>query len=393
MCQIGPMSTAHTTGNFEIKASLILLAATVLALIVANSPLFYIYKDVLNLEIGFDAGPFDLSDTVKAWIKNALMAVFFLYVGLEIKAEFREGALSDRSRAILPFIGALGGMALPAAVYLAATSNDATLARGWAIPSATDIAFAVGVIGFLGARIPAALKALLLAIAIIDDLGAILIIAVFYTAEIHWWALGFSAIAIAAMWFLNSRNDPRLWPYLALGAVLWLFMLQSGVNATLAGVIAALFVPMRRAIGDATSASPLKSLEHALKFSVAFVIMPLFAFANAGVPLLGISLADMAQPLTLGIALGLAVGKPIGITLALAAVVLPGYARLPDGIGWIQVAGMGCIAGIGFTMSLFIGILAFGEGPLLDQVRLGVLSGSLLSAILGAAILIAASKK
>lgn len=372
---------------------MILLAATVLALIVANSPLYESYKSILNLEIGFNAGPFDLSDTVKAWIKNALMAVFFLYVGLEIKAEFREGALSDRSRAILPFAGAIGGMAVPAVVYLFATGAEPALIRGWAIPSATDIAFAVGVVGLLGARAPLALKALLLAIAIIDDLGAILIIAIFYTAEIHWWALGFSALAVAAMWFMNSRNDPRLWPYLVLGAALWLFMLQSGVNATLAGVIAALFVPMRMVTGDLKSFSPLKSLEHSLKFSVIFVIMPLFAFANAGVPLLGISWADMTQPLTMGIALGLTLGKPIGITFALAAIVLPGLARLPDGVIWLQIVGMACIAGIGFTMSLFIGILAFGDGPMLDQVRLGVLSGSLASAILGAAILIAAAKK
>jgi Na+:H+ antiporter, NhaA family len=387
------MSSTPANSNSDIKASLILLAATVLALIVANSHLLYTYKDVLNLEIGFNVGPFDLSDTVKAWIKNALMAVFFLYVGLEIKAEFREGALSDRSRAILPFIGAIGGMAVPAAVYLAITAGDPTLVRGWAIPSATDIAFAVGVIGLLGARVPWALKALLLAIAIIDDLGAILIIAVFYTAEIHWWALGFSALSIAAMWFLNSRNDPRLWPYLVLGGVLWLFMLQSGVNATLAGVITALFVPMRRIAGDKASESPLKTLEHALKFSVIFVIMPLFAFANAGVPLLNISMSDMLQPLTMGIALGLTIGKPIGITLALALIVLPGFARLPEGISWVQIVGMSCIAGIGFTMSLFIGILAFGDGALLDQVRLGVLSGSLMSTILGAGILMAAAKK
>jgi NhaA family Na+:H+ antiporter len=387
------MSSTPANSNSDIKASLILLAATVLALIVANSPLYESYKSILNLEIGFNAGPFDLSDTVKAWIKNALMALFFLYVGLEIKAEFREGALSDRSRAILPFAGAIGGMAVPAAVYLSTTAADPALIRGWAIPSATDIAFAVGVVGLLGARAPLALKALLLAIAIIDDLGAILIIAMFYTAEIHWWALGFSALAVAAMWFMNSRNDPRLWPYLALGAALWLFMLQSGVNATLAGVIAALFVPMRRVAGDLKSFSPLKSLEHSLKFSVIFVIMPLFAFANAGVPLLGISWADMTQPLTMGIALGLTLGKPIGITFALAAIVLPGLARLPDGVTWLQIVGMACIAGIGFTMSLFIGILAFGDGPMLDQVRLGVLSGSLASAILGAAILIAAAKK
>lgn len=387
------MTQGNTSGNSDIKASLILLAATVLALVVANSPLLYSYKAALNLEVGFNLGPFDLSDTVKAWIKNALMAIFFLYVGLEIKAEFREGALSDRSRAILPFIGALGGMAVPAAVYLAITASDPSLFRGWAIPSATDIAFAVGVVGLLGGRVPLALKALLLAIAIIDDLGAILIIAVFYTADIHWWALGFSAVAIAALWFMNARNDPRLWPYLALGAVLWLFMLQSGVNATLAGVITALFVPMRRISGNTNSDSPLKRLEHALKFSVIFIIMPLFAFANAGVPLLGVSWADMMQPLTLGIALGLTLGKPIGITLALALAVLPGFARLPDGISWVQILGMACIAGIGFTMSLFIGILAFGDGALLDQVRLGVLSGSLMSTIFGAAILIAAAKK
>ncbi len=380
---------APAAKNQDIIASLVLVAATIAALIVANSAMADAYKAILNMEVGANIGAFDLSDSVKNWIKTALMAVFFLFVGLEIKAEFVEGALSDRRRAMLPFFAAVGGMAVPAVVFLTMVSSEPGLARGWAIPSATDIAFAVGVIGLLGSRVPPALKAFLLAVAVIDDLGAILIIAFFYTETLHLWAAGLAMLSIAAMAVLNMRGYDRVGPYLVLGGLLWLFILQSGVNATLAGVITALFIPLKNA---AKTASPLHDLFYVLKKPVIFFIMPVFAFANAGVSLKGLGFEDLALPLTAGIALGLAVGKPIGITLFVWAAVKSGLAQLPSGSSWLQVVGVGFIAGIGFTMSLFIGALAFGDGALMDQVRLGVLSGSLVATIFGAGILIYAAR-
>lgn len=381
---------APASKNQDIIASLVLVAATIAALIVANSAMADAYKSVLAMEVGTNIGPFDLSDSVKNWIKTLLMAVFFLFVGLEIKAEFMEGALSDRRRAMLPFLAAAGGMAVPAIIFLLVVSGTDGLARGWAIPSATDIAFAVGVIGLLGSRVPPALKAFLLAVAVIDDLGAILIIAFFYTDTLHLWAVGLAALSIAAMAVLNWRGYDRFGAYLVLGALLWLFILQSGVNATLAGVITALFIPLKN---EAGAKSPLHGLFGILKTPVLFLIMPIFAFANAGVSLKGLGLEDLALPLTAGIALGLAVGKPIGITLFVWVAVKVGLAQLPAGSSWLQVVGVGFIAGIGFTMSLFIGALAFGDGALMDQVRLGVLSGSLVATILGAAILVVAARE
>lgn len=381
---------APASKNQDIIASLVLVAATIAALIVANSAMADAYKSVLAMEVGTNIGPFDLSDSVKNWIKTLLMAVFFLFVGLEIKAEFMEGALSDRRRAMLPFLAAAGGMAVPAIIFLLVVAGTDGLARGWAIPSATDIAFAVGVIGLLGSRVPPALKAFLLAVAVIDDLGAILIIAFFYTDTLHLWAVGLAALSIAAMAVLNWRGYDRFGAYLVLGALLWLFILQSGVNATLAGVITALFIPLKN---EAGAKSPLHGLFGILKTPVLFLIMPVFAFANAGVSLKGLGLEDLALPLTAGIALGLAVGKPIGITLFVWVAVKVGLAQLPAGSSWLQVVGVGFIAGIGFTMSLFIGALAFGDGALMDQVRLGVLSGSLVATILGAAILVVAARE
>jgi NhaA family Na+:H+ antiporter len=381
---------APASKNQDIIASLVLVAATIAALIVANSAMADIYKSVLAMEVGTNIGPFDLSDSVKNWIKTLLMAIFFLFVGLEIKAEFIEGALSDRRRAMLPFFAAVGGMAVPAIVFLTVVSGTDGLARGWAIPSATDIAFAVGVIGLLGSRVPPALKAFLLAVAVIDDLGAILIIAFFYTEALHLWAVGLAALSIGAMAVLNVRGYDRVGPYLFLGGLLWLFILQSGVNATLAGVITALFIPLKN---QARTASPLHDLFTVLKTPVIFLIMPVFAFANAGVSMKGLGLEDLAMPLTAGIALGLAVGKPIGITLFTWAAIKTGLAQMPAGATWLQVVGVGFIAGIGFTMSLFIGALAFGDGALMDQVRLGVLSGSLVATLVGAAILVVAARE
>jgi Na+:H+ antiporter, NhaA family len=368
-----------------VKASLVLLAATIAALVVANTGFSGLYKSMLYAEVGFDIGRFDFSNTVKDWIKNALMAVFFVFVGLEIKAEFQEGALAERSKAMLPFAGAAGGMAMPAIIYLWITPD--ALDRGWAIPTATDIAFAVGVVGLLGRRVSPALRAFLLALAVIDDLGAILVIALFYTGALKAWAILGMALSILALAAMNSRNVPRLWPYLLAGFVLWVFTLQSGINATLAGVITALFVPLK-----ANGGSPLHRLASGLRAPVNFAIMPLFAFANAGVPLAGLGLADLKEPLTLGVALGLILGKPVGITLAVFLTVRTGLAALPAGARWVEIIGVACLAGIGFTMSLFVGALAFSEEILLNQVRLGVLGGSLVSILLGVALIMAAAR-
>ncbi len=388
-----PSASSQTSAsgpNPEVVGAFVLMAATVAALIFANTGLAGVYKAFLNTPISLDVGSFQLADSLKNWVKNLLMAIFFLFVGLEIKAEFAEGALSDRKRAILPFAGAIGGMAAPAAIFLALAGSNPAYVNGWAIPSATDIAFAVGVVALLGSRVPPALKAFLLAVAVIDDLGAILIIAVFYTAEISMGALGLAALAIAVLGLLNLRGVTRILPYMLVGVALWLFVLKSGVNPTLAGVITALFVPMRNADN---SVHPLHDLVGKLKFSVVFLIMPIFAFANAGVPLTGLGLGDMLHPVTSGIALGLLIGKPIGITLLVYIAVRSGLARLPDKSSWLQVVGVAFIAGIGFTMSLFIGVLAFGDGDLMNKVRLGVLLGSTLAALCGVAVLVAAARK
>jgi Na+:H+ antiporter, NhaA family len=308
------------------------------------------------------------------------MAVFFVFVGLEIKAEFQEGALAERSQAMLPLAGAVGGMALPAILYLLLTPES--LDRGWAIPTATDIAFALGIVGLLGKRVPGSLRAFLLALAVIDDLGAILVIALFYTGALKAWAVLGMAMSILALAAINKRGTPKLWPYILAGTALWVFTLQSGINATIAGVVTALFIPMR--VGDA---SPLHRLAEILKNPVNFAIMPVFAFANAGVPLGNLGMADFKEPLVFAIAMGLAVGKPLGVGAAVFIAVRLGIASLPPGARWAEIIGIGCLAGIGFTMSLFVGALAFDDEALLNQVRLGVLGGSLVATLLGVTLL------
>jgi Na+:H+ antiporter, NhaA family len=364
-----------------IRASLVLLTATILALIIANSGLAGFYKSALSTEIGFDVWRFDFSQSVKEWIKSALMGVFFLFVGLEIKAEFQEGSLSERSKAILPFAGAIGGMAAPAIIYLLLTPD--TLDRGWAIPTATDIAFAIGVVGLMGKRVSPALKAFLLALAVIDDLGAILVIALFYGGALKAWAVLGMAISVMILAAMNLRGVKSIMAYCLVGLILWVFTLQSGINATLAGVIAALFVPLK-----IDGESPLHRLAHLLKTPVNFGIMPIFAFANAGVPLAGLGVQDILKPLTLGIGLGLILGKPIGIILCAAIAVKLKLAEMPQGAGWMDIAAIACLAGIGFTMSLFVGGLAFSDETMMNQVRLGVLIGSFISGILGVAIIL-----
>ncbi len=373
--------------KLEAAGGLSLMAAAVLAMIVANSALTDVYLGLLAHRVTLGAGALVLSKPLLLWINDGLMAVFFLLVGMELKREVLEGHLGDLRRAGLPAIAAVGGMAAPAAIYLAFNAGDPVAMRGWAIPSATDIAFALGVLALLGNRVPVGLKAFLLSVAIFDDLGAIVIIALFYTAELSVTALLVAAGAIAVLAVLNRLRVLKVAPYLAVGAVLWIAVLKSGVHATLAGVVVAMFIPMRGAASAGEDASPLRDLEHALHPWVAFGILPVFAFANAGVPVLHLSFADLFQPVPLGIALGLLAGKFIGILGSSWAAVKLGLGSLPKGVDWPQMAGMSLLAGIGFTMSLFIASLAFEAGAVQGLERLGILCGSLLAGLLGYLVL------
>ena len=324
--------------------------------------------------------------SVEHWINDALMAVFFMMVGLEIKRELLTGQLATWGQRALPGFAALGGMAVPAAIYVWFNAgSDETLA-GWAIPAATDIAFALGVLALLGSRVPASLKIFLSALAILDDMGAVAIIALFYTSNISFLMLAGAAVTVALLFIMNRAGITRLFPYLLAGGVLWFFMLQSGVHATIAGILLALFIPLR--VTDPDKQSPLARLEHGINPWVTFLILPLFGFANAGVALSGMTADDLMSPVPVGVALGLFVGKQAGIFgLSLLAVSL-GLAKRPEKSTWLQVYGVSVLCGIGFTMSLFIGNLAFAESPLLvDEVKVGVLAGSVLAALAGMLIL------
>lgn len=361
------------------------MAAAVFALLLDNSPLGWLYDGLLTVPVVVQVGPLEIAKPLLLWINDGLMAVFFMLVGLEIKREVLEGELSTVEKASLPAIAAVGGMAAPAAIYAYLNWNDPVAINGWAIPAATDIAFALGVLALLGSRVPVALKVFLLAVAIIDDLGAIIIIALFYTADLSLVSLAIGAVGLAALIALNRSGVTRIGPYLIVGGIMWVCVLKSGVHATLAGVLIALTIPMtdRRSTGY----SPLRELEHALHPWVAYMILPIFAFANAGVPLAGLSFADLLHPVPLGIALGLFVGKQVGVLGFTWAGAKLGLCRLPDGIGWGQIYGVACLTGVGFTMSLFIGTLAFADPEMLNNVRIGVLSGSIMSALLGYAVL------
>jgi NhaA family Na+:H+ antiporter len=358
----------------EAAGGITLILAAGAAMLVANSPLAPTYFDLLHVKLG----PLSLLH----WINDALMALFFLLVGLEIKREFLRGHLARWSDRILPCIAAAAGMAVPAILYLLFTEGAADLARGWAIPTATDIAFAIGVLALLGSRAPASLKLFLTTVAIVDDMGAVAIIALAYTASISGPALLAAAIILAMMAGLGRIGVRALWPYLLLAAALWFAVLSSGVHATIAGVLAALAIPL----GDDRD-SPLERLEHALHPWVAFAIVPLFGFANAGVSFAGIGMGQLLAPLPLGIAAGLFLGKQIGIFGSLRLAVAFGLAQRPAGASWTQVYGVALLCGIGFTMSLFIGGLAFTDPMLIDEVKIGVLGGSILSAICGFVVL------
>jgi NhaA family Na+:H+ antiporter len=363
----------------ESAAGFVLIGAAALALIVSNIGLGDAYHGLLDLPVTIRIGALGLDKPLLLWINDGLMAVFFLLVGLEIKRELREGELSSLRQALLPGIAALGGMAVPAAIFALLNLGDATALRGWAVPSATDIAFAVAVLSLAGPAVPTALKAFLVALAIIDDLGAIVIIALFYTAELSPLSLGLAAATLAAMALLNRLGVTRLAPYLLLGIALWVCVLESGVHATLAGVAVALTVPLR----DRNGGSPLHRLERALHPWVGFLIMPIFGFANAGLSFAGMTVAALAERVTLGIALGLFLGKQLGVFAASWLAIRLRVAALPAGVGWPALYAASIVTGIGFTMSLFIGTLAWEDDAHTAQLRLGVLLGSITSALVG----------
>ena len=370
--------------RLEAAGGLLLMATTVLAMIVANSPLYPYYTALLDIPFEIRIGIFGIGKPLLLWINDGLMAVFFLLVGMELKREVIEGHLSDLRRASLPAFAALGGMVMPAVIYAVFNWNDSAALKGWAIPSATDIAFALGVLSLLGDRVPPALKAFLLSVAIFDDLGAIVVIALFYTAELSMAALVISAIFLLGLFWLNRAGVMKPAAYFLLGILLWTAVLKSGVHATLAGVALAMFIPLR-ASPSSESDSLSRRLEHALHPWVAFGILPLFAFVNAGVPLTGLSLADLLHPVPLGIVVGLFAGKQIGIMGAAALAVVLGLAALPEGVRWPQLYAVALLCGIGFTMSLFIASLAFEQGAVANfgLERLGIVSGSLLAGISG----------
>jgi NhaA family Na+:H+ antiporter len=371
----------------EAASAMPLLGAAVAALVLANSPFAEAVDGLLKTRLGLSWGPIDLNKPLLLWINDGLMALFFLLVGLEIKREIVEGSLSQPSQVALPVVAAIGGMAVPAVVYVAINWPDPTALRGWAIPAATDIAFSLGVLAALGSRVPLALKVFLTTLAIVDDLGSIVVIAIFYTSDLSPMALGFAAVFIAGLAILNVTGVRRLLPYLLLGAALWVSVLKSGVHATLAGVVLALFIPLK-SVGEDEAARPAIRLEHVIKPWSAWFIMPVFAFANAGLPLAGLSLASLAAPLPLGIMAGLFLGKQVGIMLGAGLLIVLGVAALPHGASWRGLYGVAILGGIGFTMSLFIGTLAFEDNAVREaQVRLGVLAGSILSAVAGYGVL------
>lgn len=374
--------------RMESAAGIILIFAAAFALIASNSPFAAGYASIFEtyFTVGFGDGA--ISKPILLWINDLLMAIFFLLVGLEIKREIMEGALSSVSKATLPVLAAVGGMLGPMLVFLAINQNSPETLSGWAIPAATDIAFALGILLLLGHRAPVELKILLLAIAIIDDLGAITIIALFYTANLDLEPLFYALACLGALIGLNRSRIGSLWPYILVGAVLWVLVLKSGVHATLAGVVTAAFIPLRT-----PNSSPLHRLEHGLHPWVAFGILPIFALANAGVALSGLQWSALLTPLTLGIAAGLVVGKQVGVFGAIWLAVKTGLARKPEAVSWGQLYGLACLTGVGFTMSLFIGGLAFADPALMTDVRIGVLTGSLISALSGIAALVLAAKK
>jgi len=364
------------------------MASAAAAMIVANSSLNGVYDGALSSYLSVTLNGEGLSKPLILWINDGLMAVFFFLIGLELKREMLEGKLKNPSDVILPGMAAVGGMIVPALIFASFNWGQPSIS-GWAIPAATDIAFALGILALVGTRAPTSLKVFLLTLAILDDLGAIVIIALFYTADLKLDYLYLALLPLAGLIWLNMKGAHRIAPAILLGTIMWFFVLKSGVHATLAGVITAFCIPLK----DKWGKSPLHALEHGLTPYVLYLIVPIFAFANAGVVLAGLTLDQLLAPLPLGIALGLIVGKQLGVFGITFVMVKTGLARMPSGANWLHIYGISCLAGIGFTMSLFIGGLSFSDPTLMNEVRLGVLSGSVLSAILGYTALSLAIKR
>ena len=375
--------------SHEASGGILLMLSALAAMIVANSALSGLYESVLGAKFSILINGEGLSKPLILWINDGLMAIFFFLIGLELKREILEGKLKNPSDIILPGVAAIGGMALPALIFVLFNWNIVENISGWAIPAATDIAFALGILALVGSRAPASLKVFLLTLAILDDLGAIIIIALFYTAELKVDYLFLALLPLAGLLWLNIKGAHRIAPALLLGAIMWYFVLKSGVHATLAGVVTAFCIPLK----DKWGKSPLHSLENGLTPYVLYLIIPIFAFANAGVVLKGMTFNDLLAPLPLGIALGLIVGKQIGVFGLTMLMVKTGIAKMPHGATALHIYGISCLAGVGFTMSLFIGGLSFADAEMMNQVRLGVLSGSIVSGILGYTALMLASRQ
>jgi len=377
--------------KLEAASGLLLLISAVIALFISNSNLSNLYFETLNRYLFVGINNFGIKMSLLHWINDALMAVFFFFVTLEIKREFLQGELSNRKQALLPIIAAIGGMLVPALIYVYINFQTGDTLNGWAIPSATDIAFSLGVLSLLGSRVPISLKVFLTALAIIDDLGAIVIIAFFYSGDLSIIYLSLLLITFTALVILNKFNIKKFIPYLLLGLILWFFTHESGIHATISGVLLATVIPHRKKEKDF---SLLTKIEHNISPYVAFGIMPLFALANAGVSLSGINFDSLLLPVPLGILLGLFIGKQIGVFLFSIISIKLKIAQMPNNANWLTFYGVGVLAGIGFTMSLFIGNLAFVENvQYISGVKIGVLSGSLLSTVFGYVLLLVATKK
>lgn len=381
-----------TIRNFlkmESAGGLVLMAAALLALIAANTGAAGLYSYFIDTPVEVRVGALQIAKPLFLWVNDGLMAIFFFLVGLELKREFLEGELSDAASIVLPAVGAVGGMVVPVAIYLFINQDDPAGFNGWAIPAATDIAFALGILSLLGSRVPVSLKVFLVSLAIFDDLGAIIIIAIFYSGDLSSTALVVAATCLAALTLMNRRNVMSISSYIFVGVIMWIAVLKSGVHATLAGVALAAFIPMRDP--DNSDHSPLRELEHDLHQVVAFGVLPMFAFVNAGIDLTDIGFSDLMHKVPLGIAAGLFIGKQLGIFLLCLAAVKLGIARLPDRATWGSLYGVSILCGVGFTMSLFVGSLAF-ENPLVEpdlvfDERLGIILGSLLSGVMGYVVL------
>jgi len=378
--------------QLEAASGLLLIAAAVMALIINNSPLSYLYSGLLDVPVAVQVGALNIAKPLLLWINDGLMALFFLLIGLEVKREVVDGHLSKPSQVVLPATAAVGGMVIPALLYWFINRDNPAAVAGWAIPTATDIAFALGVLALLGKRVPVSLKLFLMTLAIIDDLGAIIVIALFYSGTLSSVSLLLAAACLVVLIAMNRLGVVKLGPYMIVGLILWVCVLKSGVHATLAGVALALCIPLRTRNAET---SPLLSLEHALHPWVAYAILPLFAFANAGVSLAGMTVESFTHPVPMGIAVGLLLGKTVGVFGLTWLAVKLRLAALPEGAGWGQILGVAILCGIGFTMSLFVGSLAFapGSSEYAGMDRMGILTGSFFAAVIGYAVTAMASRK